>query len=163
MKKTYRYLTGSRKRTTISIGVVIALIATTASFAAWLLFSGVGGSTNGSFGAAQSGGPAFTVTSTIANPVINGPGAGVVLPVTVTNVDTLSGQSLDTLTTTFTSVPAECAAHLSNGSDIVFPSLFTAGQVKTANISINADSTIPLACASGTWTVTFGGTSHPIP
>lgn len=162
--KVYSTITKTRKRKATSAIVAALFLLAGSAVAAFLIFSGADGSGSGSFSAAQQS-SALTFTGT-SSPQLAGPGDQQPMNLNVKNNDPGAAHSLvGNLGAAFTSTPPECAAHLSvlpygqgsvNGVNPV-PAGFSGGTV--APITVKADATTPMSCASGSFSVVFSGTT----
>jgi hypothetical protein len=152
-----RLVFGSRRRKIVAAGVG-ALAVAGAAVAAFLVFSGATGSGSGSFEAGSTT-PAIEITGT-SQPVLS-PGVNAAMNVSVHNLDANAAHSLTNLEgTTFSSTPPECASHLAVATASIIGS-YAANETETGTVTLGADASLPAACAAGTWSVSFGGTTTP--
>lgn len=94
-------------------------------------------------------------------------GQTVSMPLHVTNNDTSANHTIQTAGGTFTTKDSNgvdnsgtCASHLSLVATNLVNLQVLAGQTANTTVSIKADSTTPSSCASGTYSVTFNGTTN---
>ncbi len=136
--------------------IIASLVLAGGAAAAWIIYSGIGGTGNGSFAASSTIDAIDINGGTPSGPL--GPGASVSLPLTLVNNDTVDHRT-NTVTATFSTTPTVCASHLSsadvgNLNAITIPG----GGTMSRSITVTSDGSTPIACASGTWTVAFAGT-----
>jgi hypothetical protein len=135
-------------------------VVTGVAVAAFGIFTGADGSGQGTYGPST---PQVALTFTGATqPVLTGPGDAKVMTINAVNHDTTAAHSLNTLTATFSSTPASCASHLSMGTVTFIGANFAPNfNASPGSVTVTTDATTPVACASGTWSVTFTGTTTP--
>jgi len=159
MRRLWGFTTRSRRRKVASAAALF-LIVTGTALAAFGIFTGADGSGQGSYGPST---PQTALTFTGATqPVLTGPGDAKVMTINAVNHDTTAGHTLSTLTASFSSTPVSCASHLTMGSVTFMGSNFVASyNASPGTVTITTDATTPVACASGTWSVLFSGTTTP--
>jgi hypothetical protein len=138
---------------------------------------------NGTISQVQTNMPSFTVTNKGATvPASLDPGGSITIPFTVTNTGTDPQTVPSGLTATITSVPADCASHITVGNVAASPfnssagsnledqatwkaggRTYTAGQAFDSppglGIHVSADASLPTDCTNGdaTFKVVIGG------
>jgi hypothetical protein len=144
-----------RKRVVIAAVAAMALSGT--ALAAWIIYSGVDGSGNGTL-ATSTTNKAVTVTVTGSTPLA--PGTTTQLAASALNNDASASHTIQTLTGTFTANPSSCAQYLAlkTGSDLIGVSI-AAGATRTGQVPIELNGSAPVSCAGATWSVTFGGST----
>jgi hypothetical protein len=156
----------STRRRVVIVAMVAALVLSGSALAAWVIFTGASGTSNGIYSTPTSG-AAITITADNANGTVCDP-SGCSPKVKVTNnagatVAILPGSSQPAGAVTFTTTPAECAAHMA-------PNPAYAGQNVSAGSSglqvtltnlVKVDSALPQTCASGSWTATYNLATTP--
>lgn len=158
------FMFGSRRRVIIT-ALVAALALPGAALAAWIIYSGVGGSASGSFTSTTTTQNAITVQLQ-GVPALAGPGDSEQMSVVLKNADPSNAHAVTALTgTAFSSTPSDCAAHLTytdgGGSlnPIIGTSVPAGGQVNSAGVTIHADASLPSDCVGGSYTLSFAGTT----
>lgn len=170
MTRIKAVLWGSRRRKVVAAILSTALVASGTAVAAFIIYSGVGGSAGGSFTSTTSTVPAFTIASTSPSPVLVPGGPSAPFALSVKNDDTGASHSLTSLDATVSSSVAGCGAYITlNGTfaSIVgnlstTPLVVAAGVTNTtwgSGVTIAASNAAPLACAGATFSVNFTGTS----
>jgi hypothetical protein len=143
------------------VGVALASASAALAFVVYTLT--VSGTGTGSFSAPSNVG-VITLTQRGSAPALD-VGQTILLPVTETNNDPNGTHGIQSLTGTFTTKDSggvddssTCAGHLSVvGNDLAGG--VGAGQSQNGNVSIKADASTPSSCASGSYSVAFGGTT----
>lgn len=153
-----------KKHRVVSAIFGAALFMSVGAAAAFLIYSGVTGTPGGSFSNVTSNTGAIVVTNNGTAPATLSPNSTVDVPLNVTNADPNNSHTITSgVTVAFSSNPAACASHLSLSSltagVVSNGTVYTAGQVRTADLVIAADSTLPSTCEAGTYTATFTGTT----
>jgi len=149
-------------RKSIVVAVIIgALALSTAALAAWIIYSGLGGSAGGTFSSATSSASALTYSDTGTAATALTPSSSTTVNVKITNSDPNIAHTVSTLTSTFTTTPTDCAAHLTIGTvtGVGGGTVVAAGGSVTGTIAVNADATLPADCVGGTFVMTFAGTT----
>jgi hypothetical protein len=150
-----RTLLGTWRRKALTATGALVLVSSAAA-AGFILYSGANGSGQGTF-AGGTNSPAITITGTSQPELDQGGQAD--LNVTVTNNDPDAAHSLTNLDgTTFSTTPAECAAHMAVATATIIGS-YAAGETRNGTVTIGTLPDIPSTCAGGTWTINFGGTT----
>lgn len=151
-----------KHRYPVAFGVSVgAFLAAGAAAAAFLIYSGINGSSNGTFDSGSTV-AAITISGDESTPI--DPGSTVTLPVTLTNNDPNAPHTLQNVAASITSTPTVCASHLSvTGFGAINGQTVAAGGTIAVNtgLQIVADSTLPSTCASGTFSITWSGETQP--
>ena len=163
MRRAWKFVTASRKRKVFALISAFALTSATTALAAFFLFQGLTGTSNGTFATATIS-PAITVSGTA--PQIQGPNDVQAFDVTIHNNDTVQ-HTLTALTPTFSSPGAGCAAQLgfiygtsnpqlpraiAGGADFVLIGSTTNGSRVTSTASL------PQTCQASTYSIAWSGT-----
>ena len=164
MRRFWSTITATRRRKVIALVSAFALTSATTALAAFLVFQGINGSSNGTFSAASIS-PALTVSNTA--PQITGPGDVEAMSIHIVNNDASAQHTLTSLTPTITSTPAACATFLSfsYGTSNPMPKALpasstfdTVGGTTATGSRVIAAGGMPNSCAGGTYTITWSGT-----
>jgi len=153
----------SWRRRTQAVAVLVAALAFAgAAAAAWIIYTGGSGSAQGSFGSATQTNPAVLITDMGNSTPVSGPGGSGTVKVQATNNNPNSAETITSETDTFTSTPADCAAHLSTPpNSLVGTVLPIGGNAGGVSYQINADSSLPQDCVNGSYTLNISVTTSP--
>jgi hypothetical protein len=146
-----------RRRRKLVLVALAALALPAGALAAFVVYTGVNGSGNGSY---ETGSTEAAITITGTSSPQMAPGSFQIMDVSAVNNDPSNAHVLSTVTGTFSSTPSSCAALMSLSNVSLVGSSFAAGQTKPGTVQINAGA-LPPECSGGTWSVTFGGTTTP--
>src|SRR5690242_6547562 len=152
-KRVYGFLFAGNRKVFLGAPLTLLFFAGSA-LAPWIIFSGVTGSGQGNFGAATTN-TAITIAGQ-SQPVLS-PGDSKMMSVNLTNNDPNNAHQVTSLTATFSATPSQCAQYLSEGPDTVVGTNVNNASTTPATVTINLANTAPVACASGSWTVSFTG------
>jgi hypothetical protein len=177
MHRVKSILWGSRKRRASAVVAAFLITVASTATAAFMLFSGVNGTSNGAITSTISTVTAVAVSST-ANPTLTpgAPSSAVAYPLVFTNADpdvphSIAAGSLNYVVSSNGGAVCANGVNLSAGTGSTWNTLVSAGvpsipasgtnTTAGAGVKIFVDGNIPGSCAGKTFTITFSGTSSP--
>lgn len=154
-----------KARHPVALGLGLGVfLAAGAALAAFIIFTGITGSGNGTF-AGSTTNAALTFTETSQPPALDQNNEQQ-MPIKITNNDPNASHTIQTVTGSFTTKDsagnddsATCTPFLRLDPGTLVGTTIAAGASLTTSIGIVGDSSLPPSCASGTYVVTFGGTT----
>ena len=161
-----RALRNLKQRYPVAFGVTAGIfLAAGAAAAAFVIYTlTISGTGTGNFAAGTSQSAVQITLNGTPTPLDSG--TTVQVPIKATNVDPDHQHQINTVTGTITTKnstgtddTATCASHLTLGASSIDGMNLALGVSLTGTIPLTADASTPAACAAGSWTITFGGTT----